>query len=62
MTHKLLPGFEKSTSENLPQVNIITLMGVFVAKDTNFISPEIANVKSIRNGRESYDESAICSS
>lgn len=58
MSHKLLEGFEKATSDNLPEVNIISL-GIFIAKDRNFISPEISNVKSIRNGRESYGESAI---
>jgi hypothetical protein len=31
MALKLLPGIEKATNENLPQVNII-LLGVFVAK------------------------------
>ncbi len=58
MAHKLLVGFEKATSDNLPEVNIISL-GVFIGKDSNFIAPEISNVKAIRNGRESYGESAI---
>jgi hypothetical protein len=32
---------------------------LFIVKDDNFISPEISKVKAIRNGRESYGESAI---
>ena len=58
MAHKLLKGFVKGNSDNLPEVNIISL-GVFIAKDNNFISPEISNIKAIRNGRESYGESAV---
>ena len=45
-------ALKKATSENLPEVNIIYL-GIFIGKDSNFISPEIFNVKAIRNGRES---------
>jgi hypothetical protein len=56
--HKLLEGFEKANSDNLPEVNIVALV-IFIAKDSNFISPEISNIKSIRNGRESYGESAL---
>ncbi len=33
-------------------MNIISL-GIFIGKDSNFISPEIFYVKTIRNGRES---------
>ena len=40
MAHKLLKGFVKGNSDNLPEVNIISL-GVFIAKDNNFISSEI---------------------
>ena len=58
MAHKLLEGFVKGNSDNLPEVNIISL-GVFIAKDNNFISSEISNIKAIRNGRESYGESAV---
>jgi hypothetical protein len=50
MAHKLLVGFEKATGDNLPGMNIVSL-GVFIGKDSNFISPEISNVKAIRNGR-----------
>ena len=56
--HKLVEGFEKANSDNLPEVNIITL-AKFIAKDNNFISPEISNIKAMRNGREPYGESAI---
>lgn len=56
--HKLLEGYEKANSDNLPEVNIIALAH-FIAKDSNFISPEISNIKAMRNGRESYGESAI---
>ncbi len=56
--HKLLEGYEKANSDNLPEVNIIALAN-FIAKDSNFISPEISNTKAMRNGRESYGESAI---
>ena len=56
--HKLIEGFEKANSDNLPEVDIVSL-GVYIAKDSNFISPEISNIKAIRNGRESYGEQAI---
>jgi hypothetical protein len=59
MAHKLLVGFEKATSDNLPEVNILISLCVFIGKDSNFISPEISNVKAIRNDRKSYGESAI---
>lgn len=58
MTHKLLPGYSKANSDNLPLVDIV-MVANYIAKDGNYISPEIANVKAIRNGRESYGESAI---
>ena len=46
--HKLLEGYEKAKSNNLPEVNIIALVH-FIAKDSNFISPEISNHKAMRN-------------
>ena len=58
MAHILLDKFEKATSHNLPHVDIV-MMAIFIKKDRNFISPEIKNVKAIRNGRESYGESAV---
>lgn len=58
MAHKLMEGFKKANSNNLPELSVVTL-GVFISKDQNFISPEISNVKAVRNGRESYGESAI---
>jgi hypothetical protein len=54
--HTLVEGFEKANSENLPELHIITL-AKFIAKDNNFISPEITNIKAMRNGRESYGDS-----
>ncbi|KAK4037956.1 hypothetical protein OUZ56_029979 [Daphnia magna] len=51
--HKLLEGYEKTNSDNLPEVNIIALAH-FIAMDSNFISPEISNIKAMRNDRESY--------
>lgn len=57
-THKLLDGFEKANSKNLPVVDV-HMLTEFIKKDTNFISPEIRNVESVRNGRESYGDSAI---
>ena len=48
--HKLMEGFEKANSDNLPKVDIVSL-GVYIAKDSNFISPEISNIKAILNGR-----------
>ena len=47
--HKLIEGLEKANSDNLPEVDIVSL-GVYIAKDSNFISPEISNIKAIRNG------------
>ncbi|KZS09151.1 Uncharacterized protein APZ42_026642 [Daphnia magna] len=58
MSHKLIDGYEKAYNDNIPLVDVV-MMGLFIAKDDNFISPEISNVKAIRNGRESYGESAI---
>ncbi len=58
MTHKLLPRCNKANSDNLPLVDIV-MVANYIAKDGNYISPEIVNVKAIRNGRESYGESAI---
>jgi hypothetical protein len=46
------------TAYNIPLVDVV-MMGLFIAKDDNFFSPEISKVKAIRNGRESYGESAI---
>ena len=48
--HKLLEGFEKANSGNVPEVNIVAL-NIFIAKGSNFIPPEISNIKAIRNGR-----------
>lgn len=35
------------------------MLAEFIKKDTNFLSPEIRNIKAARNGRESYGGSAI---
>lgn len=56
--HKLLQGFEKANSLNLPVVDV-HMLAEFIKKDTNFLSPEIRNIKAARNGRESYGDSAI---
>jgi hypothetical protein len=45
------------TAYNIPLVDVV-MMGLFIVKDDNFISPEISKVKAIRI-RESYGESAI---
>lgn len=39
-----MEGFKKANSNNLPELNVVTLV-VFISKDQNFISPEISNVK-----------------
>ncbi|EFX65099.1 hypothetical protein DAPPUDRAFT_117560 [Daphnia pulex] len=52
--HKLLEGYEEANSDNLPEVKIIALANFIAIKDSNFISPEISNIKAMRSGRESY--------
>lgn len=56
--HKLLPGFIKADSHNLPVVDVYMMME-YIKQDNNFISPEIRNWKSARAGRESYGDSAV---
>lgn len=58
MANRLLPGYQRANSNNLPTLDIIMLRN-YIQKDVNYISPEIANVNSLRAGRESYGESAI---
>jgi len=41
---KLLPGYEKAYNDNIPTVDVV-LLGSFIGKDGNFISPEIRNVE-----------------
>lgn len=58
MAHKLRAGFVKATSNNLPHVDIV-MVGLYFAKNKDFLGLEIANVNAIRAGRESYGESAV---
>lgn len=58
MANRLLPGYQRANSNNLPTLDIIMFRN-YIQKDVNYISPEIANVNSLRAGRESYGESAI---
>ncbi|KAK4006151.1 hypothetical protein OUZ56_011306 [Daphnia magna] len=58
MSHRLLEGFIKADSNNIPVVDI-HMFSDYIKKDANFISPEIRCVKATRNGRESYGDSAI---
>ena len=51
-------SLEKATSKNLHVVDV-HMLTEFIKKDTHFISPEIRYVKSVRNGRESYGDSAF---
>ena len=50
MSHKLIDGYKKAYNDNTPLVDVV-MMGSFISKDGNFISPEIANVKAVRNGK-----------
>ena len=58
MSHRLLEGFIKADSNNIPVVDI-HMFSDYIKKDSNFIAPEIRCVKATRNGCESYGDSAI---
>ncbi|KZS06367.1 Uncharacterized protein APZ42_030209 [Daphnia magna] len=58
MSHRLLEGFIKADSNNIPVVDI-HMFSDYIKKDANFICPEIRCVKATRNGRESYGDSVI---
>jgi hypothetical protein len=58
MSNRLLDGFIKADSNNIPVVDI-HMFTDYIKKYSNFISPEICCVKATRNGRESYGNSAI---
>lgn len=56
--NKIREGFCKADSENLPVVDQ-HMHSAFLKEENNFTHPEVKNVKAVRNGRESYGESAI---
>jgi hypothetical protein len=58
MANRLLPGYQNENSNNLLTLDI-TMLRNYIQNDVNYISPEIANINSLRTGRESYGESAI---
>lgn len=58
MATKLRPGFEKADSYNIPMIDCL-VMDNFSRTNALHIAPEIRNVKTARNSRASYGESAI---
>lgn len=58
MATKLRPGFEKANSYNIPMIDCI-VMDHFSRTSAQHIAPEIRNVKTSRNSRATYGDSAI---
>lgn len=58
MAFKLLDGFQKADSQNLPVVDV-EMFADYLKKNQNFYAPEIRCIKAARSGRESYASDAV---
>lgn len=58
MAHKLISGYQKADSENLPIVDIEMFVD-FMKENKDFYAPEIRCIKAARNGDASYGDVAV---